>query len=150
MTDTALTGIPVHHPLGDEHPYSRGHTERMPRYPLAGQPVTIGIQSAPGNGHVHVNWTIDGIPQSAIPATRLSAGEDLWEVVIPPQVDGAKVNYRIVAGETARSSTFEYEVVGWKTDAEATIAWRETSAGVWEGVIRAFQPHPPSPSPPRP
>ena len=36
--------ILVHRPLGDEHPYAAGPAERTPRYPLAGEKVTLGIQ----------------------------------------------------------------------------------------------------------
>jgi len=138
MTDITLSAVPVHTPLGSEHPYLQSNTERSPRYPLAGQPVTIGIQSA--SGSIQLEWTLNGIPQAAIPAVQHAETADLWQAIVPAQSDSVIVGYTIVStaisGETKRVGPFAYEVVAWKIDPQTTINWQETKTGVWTGQFR--------------
>src|SRR5258707_8516659 len=87
----------LHRPLGDEHPYLNGPTERTPRYPLAGEVVTVGIQAAPEIEAISLRWTLNGAPQATIQAEPVAGSAGLWRAALPAQGASAEVTYWIEA-----------------------------------------------------
>jgi alpha-glucosidase (family GH31 glycosyl hydrolase) len=127
----------VHLPFGDEHPYAQSRNERIPRYPLADQAVTIGIQS--DAAAVSVLWSGDGVLQPPIAAQPVLEQEHCWQAEIPPQAAGVTVSYTIVCN-AEQYGPFSYCVAGWQQES-AGIVWEQIRQGVWEGHIRADASH---------
>src|SRR5262249_32701739 len=128
----------LHQPLGDEHPYLAGPTERTPRYPLAGEAVTLGIRASTQVQTVAVRWILNDTPQEPIQAQRISDSGELWQAKLPPLEDGAQVAYWLEDQDTNTQGPFTYRVVGWQADPQSSIGWQAIKPGVWEGrVIQA-------------
>lgn len=134
----------LHVPSGSEHPYEHDPIERSPRHPLAGQPVTLGVQAQGSAAAVRVEWAVNGAAQVPVAASpqasragdeRNAAYAGLWQASLPGQPDGAAVSYRFVDDLGNRSEPYTYAVIGWRDAPDLAIRWREQQPGVWEGSI---------------
>ncbi|HEV8537907.1 MAG TPA: hypothetical protein VGR15_03190, partial [Bacteroidota bacterium] len=67
----------------------------------------------PGVESALVKWSLDGVPQSDLPADN--SGGDTWEVTLPGQPAGSTVSYKFIAedsvGATAPGPQYTYRVV---------------------------------------
>jgi alpha-glucosidase (family GH31 glycosyl hydrolase) len=73
MSETTLKRPLNHRPLGFEAPYTHGPDERFPRWPQAGQPVSLGL-TVPLNDEpeqVYCLWRLNGAVQPALPLRKL-------------------------------------------------------------------------------
>ncbi len=136
MTSSAISSASklFHDPLGKEHPYQQEAAERIPRYPLADQAVTVGVETAPEIRQVMLHWLLDGVEQPRIAAQQIDQGAGLWQAVIPPQPAGVEVAYTLDSG-AEHLGPFTYRVFAWQPQPGAQIAWQQTRPGVWEGRI---------------
>jgi len=130
--NAVVSGTLWHRPLGDEHPYTSARNERTPRYPLAGQAVTLGIEVPAEINAVTVLWELNGIAQPARRAAQIEPG--IWQAELPGQPSGAEVRYFFEAGGK-REGPYTYNVTAWELQAGWGIAWRESKPGVWEGFL---------------
>ena len=137
MTEVARLERPTleHGPLGNEHPYLAEPTERTPRYPLAGDDVSIGIRAAPELKAVSVRWTLNGVPQATIQATSESGSANLWRAVLPTQKDGSEINYWVEAKGANSLGPFTYRTFDWQAQPQTSVRWQSTKPGVWEGQL---------------
>src|SRR5258707_13516185 len=135
MNDAASLeqAVRMHRPLGEEHPYLAGPMERTPRYPLAGEAVTLGIRAAPQVEAVSVRWTLNDAAQETVQAQRVPGSADLWQATLPPPRNGSHVGYWIEAQGANAEGPFTYQVAGWQADSQASIRWQSIKPGVWEG-----------------
>ena len=121
MPDTACVQGLFHDPYGLEHPYEQVPTERFPRDPVAGQPVTLGVVTWPPGAAqaVWARWTVGGLDE-ALEVEGHWAGDDeersYWRVQLPAFRRGQRVTYRLHARKGDRywsSETFSFVVAGW-------------------------------------
>ncbi len=78
----------LHQPYGEHHPYIPLATERMPRDPIAGDLITLGVETShkPAVDLVWCIWQIEGDPtENRTEATKIVNGEsaDQWQVNLP-------------------------------------------------------------------
>ena len=111
----------THRPYGRNHPYEQDATERFPRDPIAGQPVTLGIATRPAGAAeaVWVEWHVEGSQKSfqlqAVPAEETNE-QTLWHVQLPSFTANDQVSYYLGArqGERQlRSENFSFSVPYW-------------------------------------
>src|SRR5450759_3121311 len=108
-----------HSPLGEEHPYQQEPTERTPRQPLAGQPVTLGLVTYPAAAaeRVWVQWQAGG-SQGQVEGA-VSAQEDLrtcWKAALPAFPALQTVTYRLFAAageQVIQSEQFTFSAAAW-------------------------------------
>ncbi|MCA1779427.1 MAG: lamin tail domain-containing protein, partial [Xanthomonadaceae bacterium] len=82
--------------IGDYPPAIRAVVHN-PRVPLASEAVTVEADLDQAES-AEVRYWVDGLVQPTI-AMSLSTG-NTWVATIPPQADGARVDFRIVAGNS--------------------------------------------------
>src|SRR5258708_12016607 len=131
---TSLTQL-SHRPVGDEHPYQPGAGERTPRYPLAGECVSLNIQTAPEVSQVTVLWAVNGSAQ--VPISAVLAEPGIWQAVIPAQSAGADILYSLESAVETQGP-YTYKVCGWQKQSPA-IGWTQVKPDVWEGHLAASQ-----------
>lgn len=140
---TALPPM-IHKPFGSEHPYEQEPIERVPRHPLAGQPVTVGVQVAPSIQQLRVEWSLNGEPQPVVSARKLAdrGGDErnpqysgLWQAELPAQPIGTNVLYTFVDEHGNQSESFGYAPVGWQPDPRVGLSWHQERVGVWRGRL---------------
>lgn len=73
MNDITMHRSLTHRPIGFEAPYTHGPDERFPRYPQAGQAVSLGLTVPLDEepGQVYCLWRLNGQPQPALPMRKL-------------------------------------------------------------------------------
>lgn len=122
MGDTSSTFL-CHRPFGRHHPYEQEPEERFPREPIAGEPVKLGVKTAPGAAieSVWAVWRIAGSNVDHRVAGKLVQRSDeytLWQVELTPFESGAQITYSLFAkGPNAQAQTewFDFSVNTWVT-----------------------------------
>lgn len=117
---TTLQGL-THTPYGLEHPYKQQPSERFPRNPMAGQPVTLGVATWPPAAAetVWAEWTVSGTQESGhAPGDWHRDGDEqsFWRVSLPAFTRGQEVTYRLHARQGRQQITspdFSFAVPGW-------------------------------------
>lgn len=109
----------IHIPTGYDHPYKHYDQERIPRYPAAGEPVTLHATVTGEPLAVWVEWTLGGTRQpdlAAVWQAPLRSQPGCWIVQFGPFGPGETVTYRWVAsseaGEAA-SERFAFTALYW-------------------------------------
>jgi alpha-glucosidase (family GH31 glycosyl hydrolase) len=118
---TTIYGL-SHCPLGIEHPYHQEPDERFPRWPLAGQPVELGVRTFPPNAAARVwaTWSVgpgeDGSAEAVLTAKGGTTAEtiqfatstirlggtqpgDTWRAGLPAFARGQQVEYCVHAAQ---------------------------------------------------
>jgi len=110
----------IHWPLGEEHPYQQLPIERSPRWPRAGEAVSLGAAfSNLTDESVWVEWSVGNPPGShriKAQKTREWEGCPVWSAALPPFKYGSQVTYRFICqtGHMEYSSEpFTFSVPGW-------------------------------------
>lgn len=124
----------VHVPRGDEHPYRAAPFERVPRDPLAGQPVQVwaGTRPAGAAQAVRVLWRVNDGPEGSIEAEAQDEidGATRWRATLPASLAGEKVNYRfIVEPGEGMGESHEYTAAGW-VQGGRVARWEATGKGL--------------------
>jgi alpha-glucosidase (family GH31 glycosyl hydrolase) len=107
----------IHEPFGNEHPYDHLPQERIPRQPVAGQPVMLGVVAAEGTrfDRVWATWRIDNDPVEY--KTDGMPHESGWRVNLPSFSSDQQVTYRL-SGQNPQGLTespeFAFDVPGWR------------------------------------
>ncbi|MCF7933226.1 MAG: hypothetical protein K9M84_00450 [Spirochaetia bacterium] len=94
----------THIPLGNEQPYFQQPFERYPRYPLSGQPITIGAVITPMDEgeYVELLWRSDERDAfQAVSAVCIGTSDSVgnsgcdrsWMAALPPQRGGDELEY---------------------------------------------------------
>jgi len=83
--------------IGDYPPAIR-RVLHSPRVPLASEGVSVEADLEDASS-AEIRYSLDGISQTPIPMSLLSG--ITWSGVIPPQVDGTKVEYRVAATDAS-------------------------------------------------
>lgn len=135
-----------HIPRGDEHPYFPTPVERLPRDPIAGQSVTIGVETSPLGvaQDVILIWQVNNDPEQRTPAIHVQDVESAtqWRAILPPLAEGDHITYYFIAspGEV-KSSVFEFTVAGWH-NVGRVLAWhtgpRSLSLDIEYGLSAVF------------
>ncbi|MEN6571068.1 MAG: TIM-barrel domain-containing protein [Anaerolineaceae bacterium] len=111
-----------HLPFGQRHPYDQDPEERFPRQPIAGEPVTLGVKTAPGSksGRVWAVWQNTKEPsEHTVPGKWVSSSPDfeLWQINLPAFDVGQTIRYQIFRegdGWRAQTDWFEFDVFAWE------------------------------------
>ncbi len=134
----------THNPLGNEQPYFQQPFERFPRYPMAGQAVSVGAVIIPMDEGEYVDllWrsTSEHEDFNSIPAICIGTSDSVgnsgcdryWLAVIPPVAGGTEVEYcfQVSSGRAkAKTELFKY-IVG-----TVTIYDRVLESGVDEDTL---------------
>lgn len=111
----------LHVPLGYDHPYQHFDHERVPRYPAAGESVTLRAGVTGGDPEaVLLKWWLNGEAQPACPAARqqpLWSQPGCWAVSLGPFSAHDRVEYRWLAradGRETASGQFAFAVLAWE------------------------------------
>jgi len=122
----------VHKPLGLEHPYHQEATERTPRQPRAGQPVTLGAATTPAGAayQVWATWQSSAGEQRTARGVWIEdkEGRSLWRVHLPAFGAGEQVIYRLHAlGNEGEIHTpqFSFTSAYWQTAGDL-VEWQFT------------------------
>jgi alpha-D-xyloside xylohydrolase len=123
-----------HQPLGEQHPYEPLPYERFPRYPCAGEPVVLGLETGktPPAETVWCEWYIDGKQTNYHTEATLSAQSetaDYWQVSLPAYKPYECVHYRLFAeheGKCIESEDFSFSVSAW-VEAISVIGYQHTN-----------------------
>jgi len=145
-----------HDPYGLEHPYEQQPTERFPRHPLAGEPVTLGVATWPARTAeaVWATWQRSGSPEEGRAEgcwERDAQGQSYWRVELPSFGYRERVTYQLHASQDRRHlSTVEFSFVaaGW-SPAKDVIHYRivprhlvleceASDSGLRPGVVICF------------
>jgi len=115
------TSVIRHQPLGNEQPYYQKAFERFPRYPVAGEPVSIGFVVEPNPAEsVFLLWTnddwrtthrVEALCIGNTDSVGHSGFEHNWVALIPGTETGKRVSYKLEAltGQcTIESEVFSY------------------------------------------
>ncbi len=115
----------THRPFGNEQPYFQQPFERFPRYPMAGQSVSVGavINPMDEGEYVDLLWRIPskGDMFTTIPAICIGTSDSVgnsgceryWMATLPPQRGGDEIEYflRVSSGlGKAETERFSYTV----------------------------------------
>jgi alpha-glucosidase (family GH31 glycosyl hydrolase) len=136
-----VTAVPVHRPLGAEHPYAASADQLDPSVPLAGKPLRIGAVHAASSMEVELAWT-DGAPElrpmepagDAAAAVALAGGDghlgaaqagalsvaDAWTCALPALPD-APGRYRFRADGRVVSDWFGLDPASWRPAADELV-----------------------------
>lgn len=118
----ALDGV-YHHPTGIDDLYSAEATERSPRDPMAGQPVTVNATTwpiEPGQS-VWVTWTRNGVAQTPIGAAwdHNSGNNSYWRTSLGSFNRGDRISYTVHAdvngGGQRAIGPFAFTVTSWSS-----------------------------------
>lgn len=107
----------IHEPFGVEHPYEFLPQERVPRRPIAGEAVTLGVVAAGESAidRVEAIWWLDSDPQPRrVEGSQEASG---WQVHLPAFQAGQRVTYRLLGQGPeglAETPDFSFEVPGWQ------------------------------------
>ncbi|MBW7881931.1 MAG: hypothetical protein H3C34_04715 [Caldilineaceae bacterium] len=111
----------VHAPHGAGSPYFTGMEERIPRDPVAGDMVSVGFLTGPGQitTSVILYWTRNGRPQTPILGRPVARHQDFdrWLVELGVVEAGDEVEYWIEATSaagTVASSHFQFTARRWR------------------------------------
>ena len=126
-TITCLQGL-LHNPYGLEHPYEQQPTERFPRDPMAGEPVTLGAATWPAGAAelVWATWRREGSLGEGWAEGRWqrdAQGRSYWRVKLPPFGYRERVTYRLHARQGRRklsTEDFSFVAAGWSPVGEVT------------------------------
>ena len=119
----------THIPHGIEHPYEASPVERQPRIPIAGEPITLGVQTTPA-GAIAALSTLVRINdrQEERIAAHIVSDEAMgtnWCAHLPALQAGDQVSYRFqVEPGAVATAAFTFTVAGWQT-AGAVRDWRQ-------------------------
>ncbi|MFI7702388.1 TIM-barrel domain-containing protein [Nonomuraea sp. NPDC049480] len=124
---SALDGL-FHSPTGIDELYSAEPTERVPRDPMAGEPVQIKATTWPiePGQTVWVTWTKNGVNQTPIGAAwdYNNGGNSYWKIGLGAFARGDKISYTVnadVNGGGQRSvGPFSFTVTSWSTVTNVT------------------------------
>ncbi|MCL5429662.1 MAG: hypothetical protein M1347_07700 [Chloroflexi bacterium] len=112
----------THTPLGLEHPYEQNLTERFPRFPVAGERITLGVATTPVGGvdSVTASWRVKTTGKEGIAKGvwhKSEADNDYWKIQLPAFDAKSEISYRLSAlgsQNKITSETFEFEVFNWE------------------------------------
>jgi len=118
---TPISPMLMHQPYGEQHPYIPLPYERSPRDPIAGEPVTLGVETGhdPAADSVWCLWRLAVDPVfHRVEALDCTKGEtsDTWKIQLPAFNSGDIVSYRIFStskGADAQTEEFSFSVSGW-------------------------------------
>ena len=121
MNDHASSSL-QHRPFGQQHPYDQDPEERFPRQPIAGEPVTLGVKTAPGSkvGRVWAIWqNKDEESGHLVSGKWISSSPDfeLWQITLPAFDQGQTIRYQIFGegeGWKAQTDWFGFDVFDWE------------------------------------
>lgn len=124
---TCLQGL-LHNPYGLEHPYEQEPTERFPRHPMAGEPVTLGVATWPAGvaEAVLATWRMEELPEGGQTEGRWerdAQGRSYWHVELSPFDYRERVTYRLHARQGKRhvsTEDFSFVAAGWSPVKEVT------------------------------
>lgn len=111
----------IHMPLGDEHPYEQNRLERSPRYPKAGEQVTLGVATSLDFKPISLfaTWKVKGT-EGEVKAQGIWESDDdnysYWKLKLPSFAARNQVSYRFFAlseKEQISSESYGFEVLGW-------------------------------------
>lgn len=119
----------THIPHGIEHPYEASPVERQPRIPVAGEPITLGVQTTPAGAIVALSTLVRiNDRQEERIAAHIVSDEAMgtnWCAHLPALQAGDQVSYRFQAEPGAvATAAFTFTVAGWQT-AGAVRDWRQ-------------------------
>ena len=131
-TAATLQGL-LHNPRGLEHPYEQQPTERFPRHPLAGEPVTLGVATWPAGAAeaVWATWRGEGSPGEGRTEgcwEQDAQGQSCWRVELPPFGYQERVTYQLHARQDRQhlsTEEFSFVAAGWSPVKEV-ICYRIT------------------------
>ncbi|MGP4096316.1 TIM-barrel domain-containing protein [Nonomuraea sp. KM90] len=123
----ALDGI-HHNPTGIDDLYSSEPTERVPRDPMAGEPVEINATTWPiePGQTVWVTWTRNGVGQTPVGAAwdHNSGNNSYWRINLGTFARGDKISYTVNAdvngGGQKSVGPFAFTVTSWSTVTNVT------------------------------
>ena len=103
-----LQGV-FHDPYGSEHPYEQMPFERVPRAPLAGQPVALRVTTWPPGAAqaVWASWKVDDTDETGAAEGHWVADDEArscWRVQLPAFRYGQRVSYCLHARQDQRLS----------------------------------------------
>lgn len=118
-----------HQPYGEQHPYIPLPYERFPHHPIAGEAVTLGVETGhhPSASAVWCTWEVDGkAGVNHADAQICTPGEnaDQWKINLPAFQPYDVVRYRLYARnaeQQAESEEFTFSVFAW-VDAVSILA----------------------------
>jgi alpha-glucosidase (family GH31 glycosyl hydrolase) len=111
----------IHTPLGIEHPYEQNFLERYPRFPTAGEAVTLGAATTPAGkaDSVVVTWKVKGKVEEGRANGICEIDDDdnsFWKLRLPAFTAGNIVSYQLFARsgkELIKTGTYQFEVLDW-------------------------------------
>jgi hypothetical protein len=120
MTTLSSTVL-IHEPFGNEHPFHQGPAERIPRNPVAGEAVILGVKTQPRGCFSEVGGTwskSEGEIDHLVSGIFVSSeGEfDHWQIKLPPFSGGDCIHYRIhgqVDEHRFETEWFSFSVMDW-------------------------------------
>ncbi|SDM38820.1 hypothetical protein [Nonomuraea jiangxiensis] len=123
----ALDGV-HHNPTGIDDLYSSEPTERVPRDPMAGEPVQINATTWPiePGQTVWVTWTRNGVGQTPVGAAwdHNSGNNSYWKINLGTFARGDKISYTVNAdvngGGQKSVGPFVFTVTSWSTVTNVT------------------------------
>ncbi|MFD0475696.1 hypothetical protein ACFQ0B_51380 [Nonomuraea thailandensis] len=123
----ALDGV-HHNPTGIDDLYSSEPTERVPRDPMAGEPVQINATTWPvePGQTVWVTWTRNGVSQTPVGAAwdHNSGDNSYWKINLGTFARGDKISYTVNAdvngGGQRSTGPFAFTVTSWSTVTNVT------------------------------
>ncbi|SDZ30727.1 glycoside hydrolase family 31 protein [Herbiconiux ginsengi] len=146
-----------HRPAGSGHPFSVDTEQREPYFPVAGEPLVLGVRTSPGVTGVELELerhrpgesaTSAVLPAEAVERTsrgqtidgghlasaqaRLARSSGGWRVVLDDLVADERIRYRFAGtradGTTERTRWFEAPVHAWRDAADSGVS-TEASGG---------------------
>ena len=126
-----------HRPLGRGHAYQLEPDQRVPVWPVAGEPIELRVTSAHGTGAPVIELEIDGQrvhmdmepvdiatgqPHAddghlgAAASGRAGHGRSAWRATIAPQTATTRLRYRFGSPAGLRTRWHEVTVAGWQPD----------------------------------
>ena len=147
-----------HRPFGSGHPYSDDTEQRSPIYPIAGEPVRLGVRTSgsveavdlrlelvdPHGTHRTETHSLSSVDRSsrgqavdgghlASAQARLARDSGGWEITLPAAARGVTCRYRFVSrradGPQETTRWFEFRTAEWREADDAVVALGDVDGG---------------------